>query len=448
MSPLAEQVLVQICSYNSNMQGEALAQDLVDWLAPTFTTSRFLAHRSPAPDIVAVGFQELLPLHLGFIGLSAGVINSRDKLIRTAIEAHHNCPYVLVVSVVNVGVAMLIYAKDAGEDQQEGGVARRITDVETQWVGCGPSFMGNKGAVGVRFRLLGLNNGPEELFTFVNVHLTAHAKNLDRRLQDYTHIVQTLLFKYVPRSLRKISPNAKTYSTIYDTTHLFFFGDLNFRLTPNKPSPTTEVPDPSVAAPLFPTLAEIQKSNGTLDGRRELVKHDQLRNAMREGRIGSGLREGKIERFPCTYKYVIGCVDEYNPKRTPSWTDRILYTTALDDPSTPHKSAIQNVLYTSILAFTKSDHKPITALLLLPPADQTSPLSRPMMPTPLVASPPHLHLRPQHYRRVLAQCLGKSLDRIVGAVWCLLWLLGAGNAALGLFNVSLGLLGFLYWRQM
>ena len=65
MSSLDEQVLVQICSYNSNMQGEALAQDLVDWLAPTLTISRFLAHRSPAPDIVAIGFQELLPLHLG-----------------------------------------------------------------------------------------------------------------------------------------------------------------------------------------------------------------------------------------------------------------------------------------------------------------------------------------------------------------------------------------------
>lgn len=57
-------LLVQICSYNSNLQGEAaLPQDLVDWLAPTFTTSKFLA-RNSAPDIIVVGFQELLPLHL------------------------------------------------------------------------------------------------------------------------------------------------------------------------------------------------------------------------------------------------------------------------------------------------------------------------------------------------------------------------------------------------
>jgi hypothetical protein len=40
-------------------------QDLVDWLSPTLTVSNFLTRAPNAPDIVAVGFQELLPLHLG-----------------------------------------------------------------------------------------------------------------------------------------------------------------------------------------------------------------------------------------------------------------------------------------------------------------------------------------------------------------------------------------------
>ena len=47
------------------MQGDAITQDLVDWLAPTLTTSSFLANHSGAADILVVGFQELLPLHLG-----------------------------------------------------------------------------------------------------------------------------------------------------------------------------------------------------------------------------------------------------------------------------------------------------------------------------------------------------------------------------------------------
>ena len=61
-----DRLLVQIATYNTNLQGTlALPQDLVDWLAPTLQVSHFLQHEPRAPDIVAVGFQELLPLHLG-----------------------------------------------------------------------------------------------------------------------------------------------------------------------------------------------------------------------------------------------------------------------------------------------------------------------------------------------------------------------------------------------
>lgn len=59
-------LLVQLASYNTNLQGvQGLPQDLVDWLAPTLQVSKFLSGGARAPDIVAVGFQELLPLHLG-----------------------------------------------------------------------------------------------------------------------------------------------------------------------------------------------------------------------------------------------------------------------------------------------------------------------------------------------------------------------------------------------
>lgn len=63
---LPDRLLVQIASYNTNLQGVlGLPQDLVDWLAPTLQVSSFLFHQQRAPDIIAVGFQELLPLHLG-----------------------------------------------------------------------------------------------------------------------------------------------------------------------------------------------------------------------------------------------------------------------------------------------------------------------------------------------------------------------------------------------
>lgn len=61
-SQSSSSLLVQIASYNTNLQGSTgTPQDLVDWLSPTLSTS----HTQSPPDIVAVGFQELLPLHLG-----------------------------------------------------------------------------------------------------------------------------------------------------------------------------------------------------------------------------------------------------------------------------------------------------------------------------------------------------------------------------------------------
>ena len=61
-----DRVLVQLASYNTALQGvQGVPQDLVDWLSPTLEVSNFLARDPRGPDIVAVGFQELLPLHLG-----------------------------------------------------------------------------------------------------------------------------------------------------------------------------------------------------------------------------------------------------------------------------------------------------------------------------------------------------------------------------------------------
>jgi hypothetical protein len=53
-----ERLLVHLASYNTNVQPDhALPNDLADWLQAVQHTAR------PA-DIIAIGFQELLPLHL------------------------------------------------------------------------------------------------------------------------------------------------------------------------------------------------------------------------------------------------------------------------------------------------------------------------------------------------------------------------------------------------
>ena len=174
-----DQLLVQIASYNTNLQGDSgVPQDLVDWLSPTLQVSSFLAKEPRAPDIVAVGFQELLPLHLGceltapifgqaaieinsfsVAGLSKSVIENRNSLLLSQIEARapNQEKYSLVAKVVNVSVALLVYILDEH--------FARVTDVQTSWTGCGPAYAGNKGAVGVRFRLPGKDGGLGETLT-------------------------------------------------------------------------------------------------------------------------------------------------------------------------------------------------------------------------------------------------------------------------------------------
>lgn len=287
------------------------------------------------------------------------------------------------------------------------------------------------------------------IYSFVNAHLTAHAKYYSRRLRDYKHLVKTMLFSPVSRQGQ--------YSTIYDTTHLFFFGDLNFRLT--KPGA-----DHLKDSGLVPT--DILHLNDSIAGRRELRQHDQLSRAQREGKTLLGLREGELEQFPLTYKYVIGTLDTYryflkrisapklvlmmprlSSKRMPSWTDRILYTTASDTELPPPESNIKNLLYTSILAFTKSDHKPITAILLVPPSSTTNALNRTRHDIPpLIKLPPHsLDLSPDPRLRLIARCVGKLLDWFVGWVWCFLWFIGAGNAGIGVGTFVLGTTGAIAW---
>ncbi|EJD02382.1 DNase I-like protein [Fomitiporia mediterranea MF3/22] len=423
-------LLVQIATYNTNLQGNAgLPQDLVDWLAPTLKVSSFLSRGKQAPDIVAVGFQGLLPLHFGLAGLSKSVIGSRDALIRSQIEAYapNKESYMLVARIVNVGTALLVYARDEQ-------IGQRVRDVQTQWTGCGPGYMGNKGAVAVRFRLAAEKDGElGETFTFVAAHLTAHAGNLERRVQDYHHIVSTLLFP----------PNAESDSvapsTLYDTSHLFFLGDLNFRFS--------FPPSHAFAGSLLSSHAQLVEALKD-DVQREVLKeYDELFCERRKGRVFIGLREGEFWQFKCTFKYKLNTVDRYSEKRLPAWTDRVLYASYLDSPETLEKSNIEPLLYTSIPSYTTSDHKPVVALLLVPTqtfSSSSTPSSTTAHNIPRIALPATFTPQPDPYW-IVKRYMGRTLDRIVGGLWTLFWLVGLGNVAFGMVNF---LVGVLAWRWM
>jgi hypothetical protein len=55
---------------------------------------------------------------------------------------------------------------------RDDGLARHVSDVQTSWTGCGIGYMGNKGAVGVRFRVSGPEGTAGETYTYVP-HISA-----------------------------------------------------------------------------------------------------------------------------------------------------------------------------------------------------------------------------------------------------------------------------------
>lgn len=240
-------------------------------------------------------------------GFSSAVLENRNTLILSQIEANNKEKYSLVAKVVNVGIALLVYARDDG-------VARRICDVQTQWTGSGQAYMGNKGAVGIRFRVSEGGGRVGETFTcvlrslcalyvltssclesrFVCAHLTPFEHKLAKRIADYHHIVRTLLF--APESSESTRP-----TTLYASSHLFFLGDLNFRLAIPPSHPLSVITKE-------PEFAEALSSEKT---REELKEFDQLLVEKRKGSVLVGLREGDFWKFKCSYKCQIGEVDKY-----------------------------------------------------------------------------------------------------------------------------------------
>lgn len=151
----------------------------------------------------------------------------------------------------------------------------------------------------------------------------------------------------------------------------------------------------------------------------------------------------------------------YSGQRTPSWTDRILYATYSDSPDITDGSNITSLLYTSIPSYTTSDHvrrrpqfslssermtysqKPIVSLLLLPSPTRTHP---PDNAIPLLSLPHYFTPKPVPFVS-LKKYIGRILDRIIGFVWSVLVLIGAGYTVVGICNFVLGLGAWTWWRS-
>lgn len=197
-----------------------------------------------------------------------------------------------------------------------------------------PTNIRTKGCVAVGFQFFGSS------FLFLTCHLTAHLDNENRRIVDARRICTAL-------GLPRLLPSRAKSGDVTDRyDNVFWFGDLNFRLTQSRPQVLDHLPDPNVARQPMPA-----------DRVAKLLEHDQLNRAKRKGRAFYGFNEGEI-RFPPTYKYDSGTnvYDTSSKQRIPAYTDRILYKSRRS-----HVSCLQ---YSAVQEYTTSDHKPVWGLYL------------------------------------------------------------------------------------
>lgn len=174
----------------------------------------------------------------------------------------------------------------------------KIGNIECQSKATGfLNMLGNKGgvAIGLRFN--------ETSILFINAHLASNkkakgdvdtnAESCKLRNQNVQEILDSCKFKVRELDL---------YNQFH---HIFFMGDLNYRI---------EVK--------FEDAVKLSKDENFA----ELLRYDQLREQMYLGSVLADFSEASIT-FPPTYKYVVGTTefDESNKKNAPSYTDRVLW---------------------------------------------------------------------------------------------------------------------------
>ncbi|KAL1614046.1 hypothetical protein SLS54_010042 [Diplodia seriata] len=380
-----------------------LARALVDPQLLGQTLLDGLPNRAPLPDVIVCSLQEVSPVAYAFLGGSylTPYFDRIAKSVAIAARKHADDEHAYrTVILRHVGMtAIVVFAKPQ--------VADRIRWIQTAAVGVGFMETGHKGAVGVRLGLATHADSDDEVeMTFVAAHLAPMEDSVQRRLQDWEHIVRNLVFEpaadhaasQVAAGARAtaasesddaqadeqeplISPSyasgpASALRGLYTpTSHVFFAGDLNFRTHDTCPAADDH-------RTRFPQPAHPHDSPQHYS---KLLATDQLNRERAAGRILQGFDELAIA-FPPTYKYSTHLRPDptTNPTpspeqswawakhRWPSWCDRILF---LPPPQTSSSSSFSPLKYTSLPLLPSSDHQPVALALdlaadapLAPPA--------------------------------------------------------------------------------
>ncbi|KAL8768118.1 MAG: hypothetical protein Q9209_005581 [Squamulea sp. 1 TL-2023] len=272
----AEEIYIYAGTFNLNGKSASIREDLSAWLCPQ------LGSQEKQPDIVAVGFQEIVELSPQQI---MSTDPSRRQVWEEAVKLTINNQsqdstqeeYVLLRTGQLVGAALIVFVKS--------NALKKIKNVEGSVKKTGMSGMaGNKGAVAIRMDYANTR------ICLVTAHLAAGFANYEERNRDYHTISHGLRFQ--------------RNRSIDDHDTVIWLGDFNYRigLSDDKVRRLIQAGD----------LAT-------------LYQNDQLNLQMIAGHAFLYYSESQIAFMP-TYKYNNG-TDEYDTSekaRIPAWCDRIL----------------------------------------------------------------------------------------------------------------------------
>uniref|UniRef100_U3ILG9 phosphatidylinositol-3,4,5-trisphosphate 5-phosphatase n=1 Tax=Anas platyrhynchos platyrhynchos TaxID=8840 RepID=U3ILG9_ANAPP len=308
-SNLDEPDLISVYVGTWNMGSAPPPRSLASWL-----TSRGLGRTQDETTAC-------IPHDIYVIGTQENSLGDREwvEFLRASLKTLMAIDYRVVALQCLWSIKMVVLVKPEHE--------RRISHVHTSSVKTGiANTLGNKGAVGVSF----LFNGTS--FGFVNCHLASGSEKTHRRNQNYSDIL---------RSLALGDKRLSAFDLTLRFTHLFWFGDLNYRLD-------MDVQD---------ILSHVTKKEFGV-----LLAVDQLTLEREKNKVFLQFREGDIS-FPPTYRYERGSRDSYIWQKfkttgvrinVPSWCDRILWK------SHPETHLVCNS-YGCTDDIVTSDHSPVFA---------------------------------------------------------------------------------------
>ena len=305
-----------------------------------------LSQNVSTPDLLVLSLQEIAPIAYSFLGGSflTPYFNAVGEAVKLVAKDHVN-----IISR-NLGMtAIMIFAKDPTS----------ISSIQTAGVGVGVQGLGNKGAVGIRLVYA------ETQLTFVAAHLAPMEEAMLRRNEDWKNIVRGMVFTGEVKAIRDEQdedvpllqgfqngdgPENGMYSP---RSHLFVAGDLNYRVSDEKPTPAD--------FEAFPQPTDDLDSSKHFQ---TLLKSDQLLQQLKREETLHGLSEAEI-RFPPTYKLLTSNDSSHwnwARHRWPSWCDRILY---LEVPVWMQQKITVNK-YDALPQLETSDHRPVVLSLSVP----------------------------------------------------------------------------------